>query len=624
MDGRKSILEDSIEKIAQILNAKVEKEKTHWITPLSSKYRYFDQFNREYKACFSKRKNGVIVRVIPSKIEKRLNLKDEKKEFIVRDGKIYRTTDIEIIIEFIKNFFSKRNYNVDISPAKKTIGIKHHWIKAIIKEGSHRGDIEIVRTIPYWKVVLRDEDPKKPFFCTPFHQYIFHILPELEIGKSIEEILIDYQESEIATTSVSPISMLRRAIYGFKSPNLRAFYSEEGLFPEVKHRIRLCVFANLGFGIANASVFVRVAEKLKGNAWYTIAVGALAFARAPAESYYMRKSLGLTEHLPSTSLQKFIDSQEFKRIYESKEIKSWRNFERALTEIFRKRENFAVDMENYMRIKENIYKAVEEKDYQKVALLLKDNLKLDESELNSLKIFINNLLPFNKEKIVEDLRDKVKKLSERNILKPGSDVILEKYLKEIFSHNLLRYSCNKAFKLFHDRLKQEERTPTKQEIHQLIRDCKRNIIPFRIFDILLFISLYIVGYTATFFPNLPDIAIPIYYLFYGASAHIITAALNRFSSQVGLQYLYRQLENAPTIRSAADVWNEFNSHIMRLWAVFSSLGLMLGVMGKILSSITGNFSRYFVEGIALLFYIQGFREWFLYYEKLEKKSKMEE
>jgi len=63
---------------------------------------------------------------------------------------------------------------------------------------------------------------------------------------------------------------------------------------------------------------------------------------------------------------------------------------------------------------------------------------------------------------------------------------------------------------------------------------------------------------------------------------------------------------------------------MRLWAVFSSLGLILGVMGKILSAKTGGLSRYFVEGLALFCYFQGFKEWFLYYEKLEKKSKMEE
>ncbi len=418
--------------------------------------------------------------------------------------------------------------------------------------------------------------------------------------------------------------MIRRDIYGFKRKNLRAFYSEEGLLPEVKHGIRLTALANLGFGIANASVFVRVAERLKGNTWYTLAAGALAFMRAPAEAYYMKKSLKLTEHLPSTSLQKFIDSQEFKRIYESKEIKSWRNFERALTEILRKRENFAVDIENYMSVKEKIYKAVEEKNYQQIFSLLQNTLNLEESDLQSLKIFILNLLPFDREKIVEDLIGKVKKLSEKKVLKPGSEVLLEKYLREIFSYNLIRYSCNRTFKLFHDRLKQEERSPTKEEISQLITECKRNIIPFRIFDILLFFSLYAVGYAATFLSNLPELAIPIYYLFYGASAHIITAALNRFGSQVGLQYLYRQLENAPTIRSAADVWNEYSSHIMRLWAVFSSLGLILGVVGKILSEKTGGLSRYFVEGFALFCYFQGFKEWFLYYEKLEKKSKMEE
>ncbi len=206
MVGEKlDIIEESIRKVAQILNAKIEKELVWSWNPFCEKYRYFDQFNREYKGHFSKRKNGVIVKVIPSRIEKKLNLKEEKREFILRNGKIYRKTDREIILKFLKNFFSKRNYNIEISIMRKTIGLKHNWTKAIIKENSHIGNIEIIRSLPHWEITLKDKDSKKPFFCTASHQYIFRLSPEFEIDKDLDEILIDYQESEIATTSLSTI-----------------------------------------------------------------------------------------------------------------------------------------------------------------------------------------------------------------------------------------------------------------------------------------------------------------------------------------------------------------------------------------------------------------------------------
>ncbi|MCD6407424.1 hypothetical protein J7L87_00030, partial [bacterium] len=271
-----------------------------------------------------------------------------------------------------------------------------------------------------------------------------------------------------------------------------------------------------------------------------------------------------------------------------------------------------------------IYSAIEENNKEKVIEILKSELGIGEKEVKKIRYFVDNLIPINREEVISHLIDEINRFVETKVLKPGSENILRKYLKEIFSENLKRYTCNKSFKLLHDRIKQEERAPSKEEISQLVYECKRNILPFRIYNLFLFITLYAIGYGATFFPSMPDMTIMVYYIFYGASVNIIVAAMNRFGAQVSLQYLYRGLENAPTITSAADAWNEYNSHLMRLWAVFSSIGLIIGILGKVFSDKTGGFSRYFVEGIAFILFLQSFREWFLFYNKLEKRSKMEE
>jgi len=63
---------------------------------------------------------------------------------------------------------------------------------------------------------------------------------------------------------------------------------------------------------------------------------------------------------------------------------------------------------------------------------------------------------------------------------------------------------------------------------------------------------------------------------------------------------------------------------MRLWAIFSSLGLMIGMGGKLISNATHDISRYAVEIFALILYVKSFREWYFYYTALETKIKTEE
>ncbi|MCM8818665.1 MAG: hypothetical protein NC915_04225 [Candidatus Omnitrophica bacterium] len=609
-------LEEGIEKIARLNNTQIRKELAFNFNPFRESYRYFDTFNMEYKAHIN-RKGEIFVRVMPIRIEKIFNFNKVKKEYIIKGEKIYRKTDEEIIIKFILQFFKRRNFNIFEGNDYRILSPKKFEISV---EGNI-GEIEIVRTKPFLEVIIRDKE--KPFLCPINYQYVFRFKDIIEVEKE-DEVFIDFEETEISISTFSPFNLLRRSIYGFGSSNLRNFYSEEGIFPEVKHTIRQTVLGNFAGSIVIASVFVRVAERLKGNTWYTLTSGILAFIRAPAEIYFMKKSLKLTENFPSTQIKKFFDKGKIKEIIGSKEINGWRNFERKIFDIFKKRENFIYLVEKYSNFKFKIYKLVENGKKEEIFEILKNEFKFSDDDIEQCRYHIENLQKIDVGRITDEIKKEIINLYKDNLLKPGGEYMLFKYIEEIFKENIIRLPVNKAFKLLSDRLKDEEKELTKEEISNFIGITKRKIEPFRFLDLFTLFSLFAMGYFATFLRGLNEITILIYYIFYGAITNVILAAVNRYGGQIGFQYLYRALENSPNITSAADTWNEFNSHIMRLWAVFSSFGTIVGILGKVFSDITGGFSRYFVEGIALILYIMAIREWFLYYHNLEKRSKMEE
>ncbi|MGC8977174.1 MAG: hypothetical protein ACP5OB_06080, partial [Candidatus Ratteibacteria bacterium] len=281
-------------------------------------------------------------------------------------------------------------------------------------------------------------------------------------------------------------------------------------------------------------------------------------------------------------------------------------------------------VEKYSNLKFQIYKLVENERKEEIYEIFKNDLNLTEEEVENLKYFIENLTKIDVEKITNEIKNQINHLYERKILKAGGEYMFFKYVDEIFKENILRLPVNKAFKLLNDRIKQEEREPTKEEISNFISISKIKIEPFRFLDLFTFFTLFTMGYLASFSHKLKDITILIYYIFYGAITNIILAALNRYGGQIGMQYLFKGLENSPNVTSAADAWNEYNSHIMRLWSVFYSLGMVIGILGKVFSDITYGISRYFVEGVSIIFYIMAIREWFLYYNGLEKRSKIGE
>ena len=608
----------AVEKVSTYLNSSIGREE---IRPRSfffrKKFLFYDSFNRGYSIRFSRRYRGYLVRVSPSRVEKKLGMKNRTYHFLVKGEGLFRFTDPELISSYFKDFLKRRDYPIEKLEVKKN--------RRYIYSDGHKGIVEITKLRSRWKMGLRDDNPKRPYFCSPEYQYIFYFHPLIRIEEkpSFNGFLQDYQEAEIKITSSNPINLLKTALYGFRSPNLRAFYSNEGLFPELKHAVRLTMLFNFAGSVVNASILVRVAEKLKGNTWYILAAGALAFLRVPAEIRYMRRALGISRHLPSPSQQEISESEEFKADYESRPTRIWRNFEKAFTGIFRGEEYLPEKMETYRQIKPELYQEVLSEDKKGFEKVLKEKFRFNPSQLSSLHPFINELIPFNEEEVMKNALKKIEKLEERGVLKKSAIMELKDYARHTFPDSLKRYTCSNAYKIFNDAVKRAERPPTKEEIHSLVKDCRQTILPFRYLDLFLFISLFGIGYAASY-SSLPNLFYPFYYLLYGAVANIIVAAISRIDSQVCLQYLFRELENDPAIRSAGDVWGEYNSHLMRLWALFTSLGLVVGVGGRLLSSFTYGISRFFVEGLALFCYLKGLNEWFQYYYGLEKRSQLGE
>ncbi len=622
--ARKDIIESSIGMTAAFLGAKVTREEAWTWNVFRKKFRYVDNSGRRYKAVS---RNGcqAVVTVTPSPRDKERLPGSRAVEFIATRDSLFRKTDMRLVLDFIGYFFKSRDYNINFLQPKEKMSPGKRPKSVFIEDCGHYGEIKFLRTFPTWEITVKDAEESGPYFCTQGFSYRFKLKPSVEAEEAgnVSGILMEYEENETEDAPLLSSSWIRKTIYGFQSPNLRAFYSDQGLFPEVQHAIKQTVCANLAVGIINASVFVRVAERLKGNTWYTLAAGLLVFIRAPAEVFYVRRSLGISKHFPSAIVRNTMESQSFRKFMERKDVRIWRNFEKKLYDIVRKKENFTILLERYDGLKKDINNALGD-DRERVLGILGEELNFNGEELAEIRYFLFQMEPLDVESIKRELWESIEILMKKKILKPNAELSLRKYVDEIFPINLLNSTFSKTLKILRDRIKQEERVPSKEDVSKLVTTCKKQILPFRFIDIMLFFSLYSMGYAATFIKNLPDTMIPLYYIFYGAATNVINAAVLRIGAQVSMQYIYANLGNAPTISSAADAWNEYNSHLMRLWAIFSSLGLMIGMGGKLISNATHDISRYAVEIFALILYVKSFREWYFYYTALETKIKTEE
>jgi len=624
----KVLTRQAAERAASFLNDRITKAGIAYHTLFSNRrYLFFDAAGRAYTVYFNQKAKGCFVTAEPSKEKKKTGPVVLARKFLVRQKSIVIYTDFSLIAEYLFHFLKKRSYPVEKMDWSEIINVFRIKVgKGTITAGPFSALVQAGFVRKHFSARLKDKDEKKPYFCSPHNQYVFTFRKRILIKKgavNLDSLLLSYAETEIKSADINPVALFKKTIYGLRSPNLRAFYSEDGLIPEATRVMNLVILINLAVGIITASVFVRVAERLKGNTWYTLAAGALIFLRVPAEIFNMRRSLKITRGLPGSRIQKDEDSEKFRAAYEAKPFRSWRNFERGYTELFRGTEYLPEKIEKYRLAKPNLYRLVAEGKKEGIALFLRNELDLTEEASNSLLPLAGQLQPLDREEVKEAFRRRIERLKKEGLLLESEWPNLLEFVNRTLPDLLERDTVSGAYKSLKNALKRAERPPKRAELFSLVDTCYRGLIPFRRAEFMLYISLFIVGYGATYSPDIPTFAFAVYYLFNGVMIQLLASGYERISSPVWMQYIFREMENDPAIASASDTWNEFNSQQMRLLTISSSLGLILGVSGRLLAKTTRNISWFGVDALAIILFLIGIREWFRFYQGLRQRCQSE-
>jgi hypothetical protein len=618
----------AVEKVASFLNARITKTGvTYRVLFFNKRHLFFDNTGRTYTAHFSRKTKGYFVLVEPARETKKNGPAFPAQKFLVRRRSMFIYTNVNLVAEYLFHFLKKRKYPVEKADWMEIMTVFRLKVgKGTITAGPFSALIQTRFVRKHFSARLKDEDEKKPYFCSLHNQCVFTFRNRLVIKENaikLDNLLLSYAENEIKSAGVNPVALFRKMIYGLNSPNLRAFYADDGLVPEARHNINLQILLNFAIGIINASVFVRVAERLKGNTWYTLAAGALLFMRVPAEILNMRRSLKITRGLPGSRIQKLEDSEEFRANYETNPFRSWRNFERGYTELFRGTEYLPEKIEKYRLAKPNLYRLVTEGKKEEVALFLKKELGLNEEASHSLYSLAGQLQPLNWEEIKTISSSRIERLKKEGLLLESEWPNLQEFVNRTLPDQLKSDTVAGAYKSFKNALKRAERPPKRAELFSLIDTCFRVLIPFRRAEFMLYLSFFLIGYGATYSPDIPTFAFAVYYLFNGVTIQFIVSAYDRITSPVWMQYIFREMENDPAIASASDTWNEYNSQQIRLVTIFSSLGLILGVSGRLLAKATHNISWFGVDALAIILFLAGIREWFRLYQGFRKRCSAE-
>ncbi|MCX5642955.1 MAG: hypothetical protein NTY10_07015 [Candidatus Omnitrophica bacterium] len=641
-DGAKQ----AAEKVASFLNTRITKTGiTYRVLSFNPRHLFFDNAGHTYTAHFNQRTKGYLVLVESAPETKKNELAFPVQKFLVRRKSIFIYTNFTLIAEYLSRFLKKRGYPVGKTDWSETTSVfQFKIVRGAITAGPFSALVQANFIRNRFSARMKDKDEKTPYFCSLHNQYVFTFRHRLLIKNgavNLDNLLLSYAENEIKSAGinrspgdaksylnilpgVNPVALFKKTIYGLRSPNLRAFYSDEGLMPEARRVMNLVILLNLASSIISASVFVRVAERLKGNTWYTLAAGALLFLRVPAEIFNMRRSLKITRNLPGSRIQKIEDSEEFRAVYEAKPFRSWRNFERGYTELFRGTEYLPEKIEKYRLVKPTLYKLIAEGKKEEVALFLRNELGLNEEATASLLPLAQQLQPLDREEVKAVFSNRIERLKKEGLTLESEWPNLLEFVNRTLPNLLERDTVSGAYKSLKNALKRAERPPERAELFTLVDTCYRTLIPFRRADFLFVISLLIVGYSATYSPDMPIIAFAIYYLFNGVMIQLLLSGYERISMPVWMQYIFREMENDPAIVSASDTWNEFNSQQTRLLTIFSSLGLILGVSGRLLAKTTHNISWFGVDALAVLLLLLGLREWFKFYQGLRRRCRLEE
>lgn len=624
--GERNAVRQAAERVARLSGARLEPGPLAVCDLLNRPgYIFRDTSGREYLVRPSARDRGLLVDVrIPVGRGRRRFLRPMRRRFLVRDRLVFCYADFQLVADYLEFFFQRRQYPVSRIEWKAALDLPFlKKAQGRIFSGEHRAVFTVHAFRGRFRVRLRDASGGPSFFCSPRSEYVFSFRGRVPVRSerlSPEKLLESYGESEITVSIFSPFALARRALFGFKSENLRAFYSRDGILPEVRHAVMTTFFYTMAGSLVNASVFVRVAERLMGNTWYVLAAGVLVFLRIPAEVVNVRRSMRITRDLPSPRLRKISRSEAFRATFETRPFRLWRSFERVLLDLFRGGEQFSEKLEQYRLLKPDLFRLAQSGRRQEIPAMLVESLGLEAGAARGAGALALKLEPIDVEQVRGVFGNQVLKLKRADLLRPSEWKTMDDFVSGL-PQMLERYTVDNVIGSFNDILKRAERAPNRRELEALLGGCRKAALPFRRADLLLLLSFFIIGYGASYAPGMAIIVFPLFYIFHGLMVQLIASGLERFTSPVWMQYVYKELENDPAVPSAADVWNEFNSQLMRLFTLATSLGIIIGLSGRLLAGPTRNISWFGAEALALVLHLAGLRAWFAFFGGLQHRCR---
>lgn len=605
-------------RVASLAKARPEGEGIQVFRPLGSPQYFFREASGPgYLVTWSPRLGGFLV--YPGRRARRFGgpgWPAPGKVHLVREERVFRLADLETTGRFLVDFLARRLYPVDDFSWRRVRRLPFYESGvARFSSAGHRGVFLVSRLGRRFRGLLTDEEAREPYFCAPRSQFRFSFRSRVPVGpggtERLQALAASCEEVESETTRRNFLYPVKKSFYGLHSPNLRSFFADNGLMPEARYTVLYIFLFTIAAATVTASVFVRVAERLEGNTWYTMAAGVLIFLRIPFEVLNTRRARRLTRHLPSSRLLRTSRSESFRLLTESRPMRLWSSFESVLLDFYRQADYLPEKIEAYRLLKPGFTKLVAEGRHDEALECVAREMGLSQVEKESLEPFVMRLEPLDYEATSALFASRLAALRKAGLARESEWPSLENFLRDL-PGMLDRYSVGTVHNLFNDLLKKSERVARREEILSLVTRCRRALVPYRRIELGLLVSFFLTGYAATYAPRVPDLVFPLFYIFHGLMLHVLASGLERFSNPYWMQYIFKEMENDPAISSAADAWNEITSQHMRVFTLGTSLGIILGLGGRILAPLTGNISRFAIDLAALGFHLAALHYWYLF------------
>ncbi len=396
---------------------------------------------------------------------------DQEEHYIVGSEKLGKEVDEKAIFLYLNKFLEKRGYRIDNWHWQRK-GLLDKKRKAALFSGNHEVVVEISKTTKEFLVRLHDK--KEPYLCSKKEQYLLHLYRYANVDESQKKVAVDsllknYEESEIATSRPGLKAKIRNYFYGFYLPDLRKFYSEEGLIPEVKYVIKHIAWIYLAVGLLTAAILKRVTVRLSGNSWYIVFASLLAPVRIFSEMYYTRKSAVISEYMPSSLQSKISEKEEYRIINERKEAKSWRQFEFAYINLIKKNyPDWGRHLEHYRQVKPRLYEVVFQEEGKRKEEFAK-NLNLPSQQFQSLVGHIENLESIKEEETVAAIVKMIEEMKKDGSIKESACDFLISYAQNTYPRMLREKTYAEASKLLESRIKEAARHPSRMELKKMLQ-----------------------------------------------------------------------------------------------------------------------------------------------------------